>query len=322
MDEIVSEVVAMYYGKTRLPRETVKAVLAKKIVSSLKYSEYVRVSLGKIGGKLSSSPLARGAGVITSFTKADGVLIVPQNCEGIEAGEKVEIRLNKPLSEIENTLIITGSHDPLIDEVADFLARRGAPFRVCSTHVGSMGAVYAVRDGLAHMGGIHLLDTITGEYNKSYIEKYIPDGHAVAVKGVGRVQGLMVKKGNPLGIREFGDVKNVRYVNRQRGAGTRILCDYLLEKNGLTPDDVNGYNNEEFTHTAVAALIAAGNADAGLGIYSAAKMYGLDFIPVCNETYEFLIDKKYLNDPMVKQFLDVLYSDEFKARLSEMGGYV
>jgi putative molybdopterin biosynthesis protein len=322
MDEIVSQAINHYYGKSVVSRPTVKAVLAKKIVSSLKYSEYVRVTLGRINGKLIASPLARGAGVITSFTKADGVLIVPQNCEGIETGEDVEIRLLRPINEIENTLVVTGSHDPLIDEVADFLAKRKAPFRVCSTHVGSMGAIYAVRDGLAHMGGIHLLDTETGVYNKSYVEKYIPDGSAVAVKGVGRVQGLMVKKGNPLGIKEFSDIQNVRYVNRQKGAGTRILCDYLIEKNGMKADEINGYRNEEFTHTAVAALIAAGNADAGLGIYSAAKMYDLDFIPICNETYEFLIDKNYLNDPMVKQFLDVLYSEEFKARLSEMGGYV
>ncbi|MDO4846652.1 MAG: molybdopterin biosynthesis protein [Clostridiaceae bacterium] len=322
MDEIVSEAVNRYYGKAIVSKPTVKAVLAKKIVSSLKYSEYVRVTLGRINGKLIASPLARGAGVITSFTKADGVLIVPQNCEGIETGEEVEIRLLRPINEIENTLVVTGSHDPLIDEVADFLAKRKAEFRVCSTHVGSMGAIYAVRDGLAHMGGIHLLDTETGVYNKSYVEKYIPDGSAVAVNGVGRVQGLMVKKGNPLGIKEFRDIQNVRYVNRQKGAGTRILCDYLIEKNGMNADEINGYRNEEFTHTAVAALIAAGNADAGLGIYSAAKMYDLDFIPICNETYEFLIDKNYLNNPMVKQFLDVLYSEEFKARLSEMGGYV
>ncbi|MBR6393147.1 MAG: molybdopterin biosynthesis protein, partial [Eubacterium sp.] len=250
------------------------------------------------------------------------VLIVPQNCEGIEAGEEIEVRLNKPLCEIENTLIVTGSHDPLIDEVADFLAKKGAPFRVCSTHVGSMGAIYTVRDGLAHMGGIHLLDTKTGIYNKSYVEKYLPEGKAVTVKGVGRIQGLMVQKGNPLKIKEFADIKNARYVNRQRGAGTRILCDYLLELNGLTPQDINGYHNEEFTHTAVAALIAAGNADAGLGIYSAAKMYDLDFIPICNETYEFLVDKNELENPMVKVFLEVLYSDEFHKRLSEMGGYV
>lgn len=322
MDEIVSEIIAMYYGKPEFPRETVKAVLSKKIVSSLKYSEYVRVSLGKIGGKISASPLARGAGVITSFTKADGVFIIPQNCEGVEAGEEIEVRLNKPLNEIENTLIVTGSHDPLIDEVADFLSKKGAPFRVCSTHVGSMGAIYAVRDGLAHLGGIHLLDTKTGVYNKSYVEKYVPKNNAVTVKGVGRIQGLMVQKGNPLNIKEFKDIKNIRYVNRQRGSGTRILCDHLLSENGLTPNEIKGYTNEEFTHTAVAALVASGNADAGLGIYSAAKMYDLDFIPICNETYEFLIQKDYVNNPMVKAFIDVLNSEEFRKRLSEMGGYV
>lgn len=322
MDEIVSEIIAMYYGKPEFPRETVKAVLSKKIVSSLKYSEYVRVSLGKIGGKITASPLARGAGVVTSFTKADGVFIVPQNCEGVEAGEEIEIRLNKPLNEIENTLIVTGSHDPLIDEVADFLSKKGALFRVCSTHVGSMGAIYAVRDGLAHLGGIHLLDTKTGIYNKSYVEKYVPKNNAVTVKGVGRIQGLMVQKGNPLNIKEFKDIKDIRYVNRQRGSGTRILCDHLLSKNGLTPNEIKGYTNEEFTHTAVAALVASGNADAGLGIYSAAKMYDLDFIPICNETYEFLIQKDYVNNPMVKAFIDVLNSEEFRKRLSEMGGYV
>ena len=322
MDEIVSEIIAMYYGKPEFPRETVKAVLSKKIVSSLKYSEYVRVSLGKIGGKISASPLARGAGVITSFTKADGVFIVPQNCEGVEAGEEIEVRLNKPLNEIENTLIVTGSHDPLIDEVADFLSKKGAPFRVCSTHVGSMGAIYAVRDGLAHLGGIHLLDTKTGIYNKSYVEKYVPKNNAVTVKGVGRIQGLMVQKGNPLNIKEFKDIKNIRYVNRQRGSGTRILCEHLLSENGLSPNEIKGYTNEEFTHTAVAALVASGNADAGLGIYSAAKMYDLDFIPICNETYEFLIQKDYIDNPMVKAFIDVLNSEEFRKRLSEMGGYV
>ncbi len=321
MDEIVGDVISVYYGKERANGETVKAVLSKKIVSSLKYNEFIRVSLGRIGGKISASPLSRGAGVITSFTKADGILQIPQNCEGIEAGKEVEIHLSRPLCEIEKTLIITGSHDPLIDEVTDILSKKGFPFRVCSTHAGSMGAIYAVRDGLAHMGGIHLLDTETGEYNTSYIDKYIPSENATAVRGVGRVQGLMVKKGNPLGIKEFSDITDVRYVNRQRGSGTRILCDYLLEKNGISPEEINGYGNEEFTHTAVAALIAAGNADAGLGIYSAAKMYGLDFIPVCNEKYEFLIGKEYLEDPMVKAFLEVLYSEKFKARLEEMGGY-
>jgi putative molybdopterin biosynthesis protein len=322
MDEIVRDLVYFAVGTQAPPWETVSAVLSKKLVSSLKYREYVRVTLGKIGERWSASPLPRGAGVISSFTKADGLLIVDQDCEGIEAGETVEVRLLRPQETLAHTLIVTGSHDPLIDEVADLLQKSGAPFRVCSSHVGSMGAIRAVGSGLAHLGGIHLLDTETGEYNKSYVKKYFPNGGAAIVKGVGRVQGLMVKKGNPCGIQSFADVARVRYVNRQRGAGTRILCDYLLAQNGIDPAAVDGYDNEEFTHTAVAALIAAGNADTGLGIWSAAKIYNLDFIPICTETYEFLVDERYIDDPMVLSFFETLRSDACRQRLDAMGGYL
>lgn len=320
MDEIVRGVLAMATGQAVKARRTQTAVLGQKVVSSLKYTEYIRVTLGVIGGRLLASPLPRGAGVITSFTKADGVLTVPQNCEGYEAGETVEVRISGD-AEPERTLIVTGSHDPLIDEVSDLLQKSGAPFRVRSTHVGSMGAIRAVRAGLAHMGAIHLLDTQTGQYNDSYIEKYFPNGGAVREKGVRRVQGLMVKKGNPLGIKDFRDIQNVRYVNRQRGAGTRILCDHLIRKYGMDADAIDGYTNEEYTHTAVAALIAAGNADAGLGVWSAAKMYDLDFIPICDEEYDFLIAEAYADDSMVRAFLETLRAKACKERLSRMGGY-
>ncbi|MBQ7595986.1 MAG: molybdopterin biosynthesis protein [Clostridia bacterium] len=321
MEQIVKKLVSLYYSIPADNGTVIKGTLSKRVVSSLKYTEFIRVQLGRIGGKISVSPLPRGAGIISSFTKADGILEVDKNLEGIESGEQVSVRLLKPLDEIENTLIVTGSHDPLIDEIADILKKEKASFRVCSSHVGSMGAIYALKDGLAHLGGIHLLDTDTGEYNKSYVKKYFPDDSAVIKKGIGRVQGLMVKKGNPLNIQSFADISNVKYVNRQRGAGTRILCDYLIKKFDLDPDKIEGYYNEEFTHTAVAALIAAGNADAGLGIYSAAKIYDLDFIPLCTEKYEFLVSKEYENDPMVTAFLRVLSSDEMRIRLKKMGGY-
>ena len=321
MEEFVRPIVDIYYSRTEKEEKTVSAVLSKRVVSLLKYKEFVRVSLGKIGKNFFAVPLPRGAGVITSFTKAAGILEIPQNCEGIEEGETVNIRLLKSRDEIENALIITGSHDPLIDEIADMLNKNNCGFSVISSHVGSMGALSAVKNSHAHLGAIHLLDGESGIYNEAYVKKYFPDGGAVIKKGVGRVQGLMVKKGNPCGIKEFADIRNHTYVNRQRGAGTRVLCDYLLKKNGINPNDVKGYRNEEFTHTAVAALIAAGNADAGLGIYSAAKMYDLGFIPVCNEEYDFLVNEKYIDSPMVKAFFDILHSNEFAARLEEMGGY-
>lgn len=321
MQEIVKNVVDLYYKKSSENTETVKARLGKRIVSSLKYQEYVRVTLGRVGNMLTAVPLNRGAGVITSFTKADGVLVVPQDSEGFEAGEEVEVRLLKDLSEIESSLIITGSHDPLIDELSDMLQQSSCGFTVTSSHVGSMGAITALKNKQAHLGCIHLLDTATGKYNESYIEKYFPDGGVRLVKGVGRVQGLMVKKGNPMSIESFKDITKGRYVNRQIGSGTRILCDYLLKENGINKNDVDGYRNEEYTHTAVAALIAAGNADCGLGIYSAAKMYGLDFIEICIEEYDLLIDDEAYDTYAVQKLLETLESDVFRQRLIQMGGY-
>ncbi len=321
MDEIVKELVSMWYKKNDENHATIKAVLGKRVVSSLKYQEYVRVTLGKVGDTLAAVPLGRGAGVITSFTKADGILVVPQNSEGFEIGDEVEIRLLKDLSQINSSLIITGSHDPLIDELCDMIKKQDPSFSVTSSHVGSMGAITAIKNGQAHLGCIHLLDTETGEYNESYVNKYFPDGGVKLVKGVGRVQGLMVKKGNPLSIKTFADIVKGRYVNRQAGSGTRILCDYLINKNGMAKTAIDGYRNEEFTHTAVAALISAGNADCGLGIYSAAKMYGLDFIEICIEEYDILIDEKAYETPQVQKFLEVLKSEEFKERLIQLGGY-
>lgn len=321
MEEIVKAVVGQYYKKEQTTEQYIKAILGKRVVSSLKYQEFVRVTLGKSGDTLTAVPLNRGAGVITSFTKADGILTVPQDSEGFEMGEEVEIRLLKDLSQIENSLIITGSHDPLIDELCDMIKKENPDFNLTSSHVGSMGAITALRSNQAHLGFIHLLDTETGGYNSSYVEKYFPDGGVKLIKGIGRIQGLMVKKGNPLDIKSFTDITKGRYVNRQLGSGTRILCDYLLKENGIDKKAIDGYRNEEFTHTAVAALIASGNADCGLGIYSAAKMYDLDFIEICTEEYDILISENAYESQQVQTFLDTIKSDNFKERLKEMGGY-
>ncbi len=321
MEEIVKEVTAAYYGAQKEQRETLRAILGKRVVSSLKYREYVRVTLGRMNDSFVAVPLPRGAGVITSFTKADGILTVPQNSEGFDVGEEVEIELLKPRSRIENALIVTGSHDPLIDEIADIVACDGYGFAMSSSHVGSMGAITAIKNRQAHLGCIHLLDTEDGTYNESYVKKYFPQGGVRLVKGIGRIQGLMVRKGNPLGIKGFEDITKGRYVNRQAGSGTRILCDYLIKEKGMNKTEIDGYRNEEFTHTGVAALIAAGNADCGLGIYSAAKMYGLDFIELCVEEYDILIDESVYETEKVQNFLKVFHSEKLKERLAEMGGY-
>lgn len=321
MNEIVRYIVDFYYRRSFFKNETVNAYLSRRVVSSLKYEEFIRVTLGKVNGRFVAVPIAGGAGVITGFTKADGILRVPQNLEGLDAGTEVCVELLRDMQKIENALIVTGSHDPLIDEISDIMRRMSEELSLTSSHVGSMGAITAIKTKSAHLGACHLLDEETGVYNESYIKKYFPDGGVKLVKGVKRIQGLMVQKGNPLGVNDFSDVVKGRFLNRQKGSGTRVLCDYLIKKHSLDIKLIEGYENEEFTHTAVAAGIKNGNADMGLGIVSAAKMYDLDFIPICHEDYDFLVSEDALENENVKLFFSILKSEEFKKRLEKLGGY-
>ncbi len=305
------------------PEHYAQATLTRPVVSGLKYQEFVRVRVGAVGGRLMASPLSRGSGVVSSFMKADGILEVPQGLEGYEAGEEVTLRLLSPMEKLRNTLVVIGSHDPLLDELADMLHLGDPRLYMSSSHVGSMGGIMAIRRGEAHMAGCHLLDTADGTYNCSFIRKYFPKGDVKLVSCVGRQQGLMVARGNPLNICSFADIsrQGIRYVNRQKGSGTRILTDYLCSREKVEPSDVYGYTREELTHTSVAAQIACGSADVGMGIYSAAKLYDLDFIPICIEEYDLIIPDHAWDSPMVQQLLTILRSDAFREKILSMGGY-
>ena len=305
------------------PAQYAKATLTRPVVSGLKYEEFVRVRMGSVGGKLMASPLSRGSGVVSSFMKADGILEVPQGLEGFEAGAEVSVRLLSPIEKLQNTLVVIGSHDPLLDELADMLHLENPNLYMSSSHVGSMGGIMAIRRGEAHAAGCHLLDTGDGSYNRSFIRKYFPKGGVKLISCVGRQQGLMVAKGNPLNIRKFSDIakEGVRYVNRQKGSGTRILTDYLCKQENLDASAIYGYDREELTHTSVAAQIVSGSADAGMGIYSAAKLYCLDFIPICIEEYDLMIPDHAWDTPMVRELLTILKSDTFREKLLALGGY-
>lgn len=300
-----------------------EATLSRAVVSGLKYQEFVRVRMGQVGGKLMASPLGRGSGVVSSFMKADGILEIPQGTEGYPAGSQVRVRLLRPAEELKHTLVAIGSHDPLLDEAADLLHLADPTLYMSSTHVGSMGGIMAVRRGETHIAGVHLLDERDGSYNTAFIQKYFPSGGVRLVECVGRTQGLMLPAGNPGNIQSLEDLARpgLRYVNRQKGSGTRILIDYLCKKYALDPAKIYGYDREEFTHTSVAAQIASGTANAGMGIYSAAQLYGLDFLPICMEQYDLLIPDAAFDTPMVQRLLEVLRSDAFRARLEALGGY-
>ena len=323
IEELLKPLVAEWFHSNTAPVQLATATLTRPVVSGLKYQEFVRVRMGEVGGKLTASPLSRGAGVVSSFMKADGILEVPQGTEGYEAGEEVQVRLLSTPEKLQNTLVVIGSHDPLLDEVADMMHRADPTVFMSSSHVGSMGGIMALRRGEAYAGGCHLLDTETGVYNLSFLKKYFPNGGIRLVRCVGRQQGLMLAKGNPLDIKEFADIaKNgVRYVNRQKGSGTRVLMDYLCEQYAVNVSDIYGYEREELTHTSVAAQIANGSADAGMGIYSAAQLYDLDFLPICIEEYDLIIPDHAWETPVVQQLIATLKSPAFREKMLAMGGY-
>ena len=321
MENFVYPVLRRFTGIRESGEKNIEAVLSRRLVSSLKHREYVRVRVGRVGDRYVCAPLARGAGAAMSMVRADGFCVIPQESEGYEAGETVAVTLLCSPEEIDRTIVCTGSHDLLLDVVSDMMSGENEGVRLSSTHIGSLGGLMALQRGEAHITPTHLLDEETGVYNVSYIRSLFPDEEMVLVKGVGRVQGIMVAKGNPLGICGIEDLKRVRYVNRQRGAGTRVLFDYKLKQAGVSPDEIDGYDAEAATHMAVAAQVAGGEADCGMGVYSAAHAMGLDFIPVGDEEYDFAMRPETLELPEMKSFIRLLTSEAFKAELDRLGGY-
>jgi len=305
----------------RRPRTTAR--LARKLASPLGMDDWVRVRLGMVGGTMVATPLPRGAGVLTSLVRADGLLVVPAGQEGHHPGEQVEVELLRGIDEIARTIVAIGSHDLVLDLAASALRAEDPLVTLASSNVGSLGGLVAIRDGLCHIAGSHLLDPASGEYTLPYLDRILPGAGVSVVRLVHRDQGLIVAAGNPLGLAGIGDLTraDVRYVNRQRGAGTRVLLDHELGQRGISPGDIGGYAREEPTHLAVAAAIAAGRGDAGLGIMAAARAFGLDFVPVTREPYDLVVAADAMDSPLLAPLWALLHSDRFQAAVTELGGY-
>lgn len=319
-ENFVVPVLEMMSGRVEKQKPVEEAVVTKRLVSSLKHREYVRVKVGKVDDRLVASPLARGAGAAMSLARADGFCVIEQNSEGVEAGERVSVELYRTLEEIDRTVVAIGSHDLILDVLSDLMPDECPGNYLSSTHVGSMAGLMALRRKEAHIAPTHLLDEASGTYNIPVIKRLFQEPMAL-IKGVDRIQGIMTAAGNPLEIREIQDLRRVRYINRQRGAGTRVLLDYRLKLAGIAPEEISGYDREAATHMAAAAAVAGGSADAAMGIESAARAMGLDFIPIGPEEYDFAIPVRFLSLPHVQCFLETLKSDAFRERVLKLGGY-
>ena len=304
-------------------RPKIKAIPTRKIPSKLGTEEFLRVKIGKVGEKFFATPLPRGSGMITSLTQADGIIRIPALSEGLNENVVTEVELLKPLNEIANTVVMVGSHDLTLDLLANLLGRYYPPIFLSSHSVGSLGGILAIKNGNCHMAGSHLLDPETGEYNFPYIHTYLTGIEVKVIHLAFREQGLMVQRGNPKKLEGLDDLlrKDLTFINRQKGSGTRLLLDHTLKTLSLSPDQIRGYEKEEFTHMAVASTVASGIADAGLGILPAAKAMNLDFIPIAKERYDLIIPSVSFEDEKMKTVIKTIRSDEFKRMVSQMGGY-
>jgi len=322
-EKVLAPIISWLKSVAETKRPTTEVVLARKTPSKPGMREALRLAAGRIDDRIIAAPLARGAGMITTMTKAQAVAYIPEDVEGVEAGETITAELLVPKSDLDRVLVHVGSHDNTIDLMANELMGLATPMRLVSSHAGSMGGLTALKEGAALFAGAHLFDPETGDFNFPFIKRYL-DGIPVTVVNLAiRHQGLIVAKGNPLGIKGIEDLARteVNFINRQRGAGTRILLDHHLKQASINPRDVRGYENEEFTHMAVAVNVLTGAVTCGLGIYAAAKALDLDFVPLAHERYDLVIPSQHMQDPRVQTLLRMIGTNEVKAKIKKLGGY-
>jgi putative molybdopterin biosynthesis protein len=322
-EQFVQPLLAHMQGVLLPETKMITAILGKNIPSRGGLEEFQRMITGRIGSRFITMPLKKGAGAITTITRANTILRIPASSEGENKGAVVSLELLRPLDQVERTILCTGSHDLTLDLIHDFLKRSDPAYPLASTHVGSLGGIMAVKSGMTHVAGSHLLEPATGEYNTSYIRQYLDDREVTLITLVHRQQGFMVRPGNPKDIRGVRDLlrEDVAFVNRQGGSGTRVLLDYELEREGLAADAIRGYDYEEYTHMSVAVAVLSGKADAGLGIMAAARALHLDFIPVTEERYDLIIPTEIMTEPGIIQLLNIINSAPFKKKVEQMGGY-
>lgn len=317
----VEPLLSQWLGLPPRQKPKLPATISRKLLSPLGEDEWVRVTVGSVGEKTIAAPLSRGAGVITSLVRADGIVRIPRFSEGVAAGQQVQVELYLDPADIGRTLVHIGSHDICLDLLAQFLADSGARFT--SANAGSLGGLLALQRGDAHLAGSHLLDPASGEYNLAAVRQHLPDQPVVVLTLMHREQGLMVAPGNPQQIRGLTDLirDDLRFVNRQRGAGTRVLLDYRLQQLGIVPTQIQGYRREEFTHLAVATAVLSGTADCGLGIAAAARALNLDFIPLEQERYDLVIPRQHYESDLLRPLLELIAGSKLRRAIGELPGY-
>ncbi|WP_147535043.1 molybdopterin biosynthesis protein [Bacillus marasmi] len=323
LEWFVRPLICKYLQIPEPKRQTIEVKLGRRIVSSMGAEDFIRMNIGYVNGQYVANPLTRAAGVTMSYVRADGLLVIPSEVIGYEQGDMAEVELLRPLSEITNALLFTGSHDLTIDLLSSNLRKERSDMKIVSAHVGSMAGIMAIRKGEAHVAGIHLLDPETREYNVSYVKKLLAGQNVVLYPFLKRTQGWMLPKDSDIdnmNVKELVE-RELHFVNRQKGAGTRILFDMLLKQASVSADDITGYEREMFSHLAVAAEVKGDDQACGLGIYPAAKAMGLNFQAIADESYDLLMSRAFFESEQGQMLLKVIGSESFRQEVEKIGGY-
>jgi putative molybdopterin biosynthesis protein len=329
-DIFVRPAIRSMAGLREEERAVISARTSQKFYSSDGRREFMPVNVVRTEeGGYTAYPILTGSGAITTLAEADGFIEIQETRRFLREGELVKVNLFSQILKPADLMII-GSHCVGVDLILNLLSKTYYDTIYKTINTGSSGGLSAIRRGEADLAGIHLLDDKTGEYNLPFLKRFEVDKEALLIRGYNRTQGLITAKNNPLKITSFKDLvrRDVTLINRNPGSGTRILLDFYLSKIASeevsslkdVASSVNGYKLEAKSHTAVAVAILRGKADVGLGIETVAEQYGLSFVQISEERYDFAVRADRMNKKSVKAFLSVLRSEEFKARLRRIKG--
>jgi putative molybdopterin biosynthesis protein len=314
--EFVAPVLRAMAGHPATRHETVRATLPMRIGSERGRTEYVLASLIRMeDDRIAAYPTAKGSGAVTAFAQADGFFAIPANTETVAAGTEVTVRLIGAGLEPAD-LVVIGSHCVGLDRLVGLLEQEGV--RVKSLAAGSAGGLVAAKRGECDLAGIHLMDPVSGIYNTPYLTEGLS-----LLPGYGRMQGVVFRRDNPRfqHCQSVAEAMNAAaadadclMVNRNAGSGTRVLIDRLL--GGARPA---GYMHQAKSHNAVAVAVAQDRADWGMAIDTVARQYGLGFLPVQPERYDFVIPASRADRPAVRRFGDLLRGETGQRLLRELG---
>lgn len=302
---------------------TTKVKMFYKTPSKMGVEELIRVNLIKKGHSIYAIPLARGASLMSSLAYADGIVRIPEELEGIEEENEVDCELLINPEILDGRITIIGSHDILLSILRDLLREKDPRSELLSVACGSLSGIVAFKRGIADLVTTHIFDPEERAYNVPILKRLLGDKRWTLINLAKRSLGIVVRKGNPKGIKSIEDIalKRAKFINRQVGSGTRILFDLYLKEKGIQKESIDGYEKEESSHMKVGVMIKMGAADCGITTLTVARLFDLDFIPLAEEDFDLLVSEEILNDVSFRKLYDIISSSVFKDRLSSLGGY-